>query len=145
MSLLCSILVVLFGNQAKSYFRIFVDSINSDKMKNTLLVAILAVLASLPISCQKRSVYNPELLQVEKQIEQSPDRALQWLEQNIPPNESSKANLALYYLLLTSAKDKTYAAHNSDSLISFAANYFAAKKRIREKRNRLVLYGARKP
>lgn len=100
-------------------------------MKSILLTVILTATVSFLFSCQKRSVYNPALLQVEKQIEQSPDSALLWLKQNIPPKESSKANQALYYLLLTSAKDKTYAVHTSDSLISFAANYFTAENDLK--------------
>lgn len=100
-------------------------------MKSILLTVILTATVSFIFSCQKHSVYNPELLQVEKQIEQSPDSALLWLKQNIPPKESSKADLALYYLLFTSAKDKMYAVHTSDSLISFAANYFTAENDLK--------------
>lgn len=97
-------------------------------MKNIVLTVVLAAIVSIPFLWQKQAVYNSDLLQVEKQIEQSPDSALLWLEQNVPPKDSSKANFALYYLLLTSAKDKTYAVHTSDSLIAIAAHYFEAEE-----------------
>lgn len=55
---------------------------------------------------------------------QHPDSALAFLEQIKNPESLSRKEKAHYYLLLTEAKDKTYATHTTDSLIAIATDYY---------------------
>lgn len=57
-----------------------------------------------------------------------PEASLERLQQISRPNRLAAADRALYALLLTQAKDKTYQSHESDSLIMSAVHYYRHRR-----------------
>lgn len=102
------------------------------KSKDIIFICTLPFLLLL-YSCQKETQYVSELQMASQYVEQSPDSALLYLNLIENPRGLNQEQYASYCLLLTEAMDKTYAVHTSDSLISFAANYFEKKKNINKK------------
>jgi len=67
-------------------------------------------------------------MRAEQHMQEHPDSSLFYLQKISSPEKLPEGQYALYCLLLTQAKDKTYVTHTSDSLISIAANYFESNK-----------------
>lgn len=79
-------------------------------------------------SCSS-SVKSPLLLSADSLMEIYPDSALSILESISSPQKLSRADRALYALLLTQARHKNYIALGDDSLIKTAVEYYGDKKK----------------
>jgi len=91
-------------------------------------IIILFSISVFLFSCQKDQSYVKELMEAEQYMQEHPDSSLFYLQKISSPEKLPEGQYALYCLLLTQAKDKTYATHTSDSLISIAAKYFESNK-----------------
>lgn len=87
-------------------------------------VFVLIMLFGLAYACDRKGVDVPELLQADSLMEEHPDSALVILERLTDTKKFSSESKAFYCLLLTEAKDKTFAVHESDSLIHMAVDYY---------------------
>ena len=91
-----------------------------------VLLYILLVASTLMCSKPQNSAVQSILTEAEAILETHPDSAL--FKINTIPlhtiNELPEADHAHYCLLFTSATDKSYGTHTSDSLISIAAHYY---------------------
>lgn len=74
---------------------------------------------------------NPLLSCADSLMTERPDSALAILESIPSPQKLSRANRALYALLLTQAQHKNYVPIESDSLIKTAVDYYGNKKSLR--------------
>lgn len=87
-------------------------------------VFVLIMLFGLAYACDRKGVDVPELLQADSLMEEHPDSALVILKGLTDTKKFSSESKAFYCLLLTEAKDKTFAVHESDSLIHMAVDYY---------------------
>jgi len=78
-------------------------------------------------ACNQQSAIK-ELNQAEKLMSSHPDSALLVLESIVSPEKMRKADYAEYCLLLIEARDKTYFAFTSDSVIRVAEAYYEKMK-----------------
>lgn len=74
-------------------------------------------------------------------MEKRPDSALLLLRGIKYPEELSAEQYATWCLLLTQGMDKNYEEHESDSLISIAANYFSEKPDLKKKAKAFYYHG----
>lgn len=74
---------------------------------------------------------NKLLLHADSLMAEYPDSALIFLESIPFPQKLSRADRALYALLLTQARYKNYITLNDDSLIKVAVDYYGKKKSLR--------------
>ena len=99
------------------------------------LLYILFIASTLMCSKPQNSAVQSILTEAEAMLETHPDSAL--LKLNTIPqhtiNTLSEAEHAHYCLLFTSATDKSYGTHTSDSLISIAAHFYDKQKDPRRK------------
>lgn len=93
-------------------------------MRYSSLPPLICVLFVLSLSCKESTKRLSVLDQAEALMEEQPDSSLTLLEHVENPEKLSSEQYATWILLLTEAKDKTYAVHVSDSLLSIATNYF---------------------
>ena len=84
---------------------------------------------SVFLSSCSSSVKSPLLLSADSLMEIYPDSALSILESISSPQKLSRADRALYALLLTQARHKNYIALGDDSLIKTAVEYYGDKKK----------------
>ena len=82
-----------------------------------LFIGMGSILLSVSLSSCSSSVKNPLLLCADSLMEVSPDSALSILESISSPQKLSRADRALYALLLTQARHKNYVPLDDDSLI----------------------------
>ncbi|WP_300301084.1 hypothetical protein [uncultured Muribaculum sp.] len=75
------------------------------------------------VACS-RSAADRALARAESLMDEHPDSALVVLQSILPEKLHSRQSNALYALLLTQARDKTYRFDTSDSLISIAVDYY---------------------
>lgn len=85
-----------------------------------LFIGMGSILLSVSLSSCSSSVKNPLLLCADSLMEVSPDSALSILESISSPQKLSRADRALYALLLTQARHKNYVPLDDDSLIKTA-------------------------
>ena len=99
------------------------------------LLYILFIASTLMCSKPQNSAVQSILIEAEAMLETHPDSAL--LKINTIPqhtiNTLSEAEHAHYCLLFTSATDKSFGTHTSDSLISIAAHFYDKQKDPRRK------------
>lgn len=95
----------------------------------SLLVSVGSILMSVSLSSCSSSVKSPLLLSADSLMEIYPDSALSILESISSPQKLSRADRALYALLLTQARHKNYIALEDDSLIKTAVEYYGDKKK----------------
>ena len=95
----------------------------------SLLVSVGSILMSVSLSSCSSSVKSPLLLSADSLMEIYPDSALSILESISSPQKLSRADRALYALLLTQARHKNYIALGDDSLIKTAVEYYGDKKK----------------
>ena len=95
----------------------------------SLLVSVGSILMSVSLSSCSSSVKSPLLLSADSLMEIYPDSALSILESISFPQKLSRADRALYALLLTQARHKNYIALEDDSLIKTAVEYYGDKKK----------------
>ena len=99
------------------------------------LLYILFIASTLMCSKPQNTAVQAILTEAEAMLETHPDSAL--LKINTIPqhtiNTLSEAEHAHYCLLFTSATDKSYGTHTSDSLISIAAHFYDKQKDPRRK------------
>ena len=95
----------------------------------SLLVSVGSILMSVFLSSCSSSVKSPLLLSADSLMEIYPDSALSILESISSPQKLSRADRALYALLLTQARHKNYIALGDDSLIKTAVEYYGDKKK----------------
>ena len=88
-----------------------------------LFIGMGSILLSVSLSSCSSSVKNPLLLCADSLMEVSPDSALSILESISSPQKLSRADRALYALLLTQARHKNYVPLDDDSLIKTAVDY----------------------
>lgn len=74
---------------------------------------------------------NQLLLHADSLMAEYPDSALIFLESIPFPQKLSRADRALYALLLTQARYKNYITLDDDSLIKVAVDYYGKKKSLR--------------
>ena len=74
---------------------------------------------------------NQLLLHADSLMAEHPDSALIFLESIPFPQKLSRADRALYALLLTQARYKNYITLDDDSLIKVAVDYYGKKKSLR--------------
>lgn len=84
-----------------------------------LFIGMGSILLSVSLSSCSSSVKNPLLLCADSLMEVSPDSALSILESISSPQKLSRADRALYALLLTQARHKNYVPLDDDSLKEF--------------------------
>ena len=101
-------------------------------MKIQNVIIYLFFLLSLGACAEKLNI-SSVLSDAENLMVEQPDSALFLLEGIKLPEKSSSEQYALWCLLLTQARDKNYIQHASDSLITFAVNYFDKKDDISRK------------
>ena len=89
-----------------------------------LFIGMGSILLSVSLSSCSSSVKNPLLLCADSLMEVSPDSALSILESISSPQKLSRADRALYALLLTQARHKNYVPLDDDSLIKAAVDYY---------------------
>ena len=89
-----------------------------------LFIGMGSILLSVSLSSCSSSVKNPLLLCADSLMEVSPDSALSILESISSPQKLSRADRALYALLLTQARHKNYVPLDDDSLIKTAVDYY---------------------
>lgn len=94
-----------------------------------LFVGIGSILSSVSLSSCSSSAKNPLLLCADSLMEEYPDSALVILESISFPQKMSRADRALYALLLTQARHKNYIALEDDSLIKTAVEYYGDRKK----------------
>ena len=82
-----------------------------------LFIGMGSILLSVSLSSCSSSVKNPLLLCADSLMEVSPDSALSILESISSPQKLSRADRALYALLLTQARHKNYVPLDDDSLL----------------------------
>ena len=75
-------------------------------------------------SCHSHNESAMHLQRVSQLIDVYPDSALFILEQSIDSKQLTRKEHALWSLLLTKARDKSYIPHTSDSLIDIALKYY---------------------
>lgn len=107
-------LVVYLSNQTEREMRKY----------GVIRVVVLLVLVALAYACGRKGVDIPQLLQADRLMEEHPDSALVILESLTGTENFTPESKAFYCLLLTEAKDKTFAVHESDSLIRIAVDYY---------------------
>lgn len=95
----------------------------------SLLVSVGSILMPVSLSSCSSSVKSPLLLSADSLMEIYPDSALSILESISSPQKLSRADRALYALLLTQARHKNYIALGDDSLIKTAVEYYGDKKK----------------
>ena len=95
----------------------------------SLLVSVGSILMSVSLSSCSSSVKSSLLLSADSLMEIYPDSALSILESISSPQKLSRADRALYALLLTQARHKNYIALGDDSLIKTAVEYYGDKKK----------------
>lgn len=95
----------------------------------SLLVSVGSILMPVSLSSCSSSVKSPLLLSADSLMEIYPDSALSILESISSPQKLSRADRALYALLLTQARHKNYIALEDDSLIKTAVEYYGDKKK----------------
>ncbi|WP_287619288.1 tetratricopeptide repeat protein [Parabacteroides sp.] len=88
------------------------------------IVTLLALISIILLSCDGIDHQSIDFRKAESLMPQYPDSALAFLEQIKSPSSLSRKDKARYYLLLTEARDKTYATHTTDSLIAIATDYY---------------------
>ena len=79
-----------------------------------LFIGMGSILLSVSLSSCSSSVKNPLLLCADSLMEVSPDSALSILESISSPQKLSRADRALYALLLTQARHKNYVPLDDD-------------------------------
>lgn len=89
-----------------------------------LFIGMGSILLSVSLSSCSSSVKNPLLLCADSLMEVSPNSALSILESISSPQKLSRADRALYALLLTQARHKNYVPLDDDSLIKAAVDYY---------------------
>ena len=87
------------------------------------LLLVGALTGCFLFSCKKQSPYSQSLAMTEQIMDEHPDSAYIML-QEIPLDNLSRHDYAVWRLLFTQAMDKQYMTHASDSLIKIAADYF---------------------
>lgn len=107
-------LVVYLSNQTEREMRKY----------GVIRVIVCIMLLGLACACGRKGVDVPELLHADKLMEEHPDSALMILQGLTGTEKFSPESKAFYCLLLTEAKDKTFAIHESDSLIHIAVDYY---------------------
>lgn len=95
----------------------------------SLLVSVGSILMPVSLSSCSSSVKSPLLLSADSLMEIYPDSALSILESISSPQKLSRADRALYALLLTQARHKNYIALGDDSLIKTAVECYGDKKK----------------
>ncbi len=95
-----------------------------DMRGNVLTVSLCLIGVCALFSCTERHTRVADFQEVSRYMDTSPDSALLLLEAIEEPDRLSQEQYAMYCLLTTEAKDKTYKPHLSDSLISVATRYF---------------------
>lgn len=106
-----------------------------------LFIGMGSILLSVSLSSCSSSVKNPLLLCADSLMEVSPDSALSILESISSPQKLSRADRALYALLLTQARHKNYVPLDDDSLIKTAVDFMVTEIRVYAL-HRLIIIGA---
>lgn len=88
-----------------------------------LLIAMFVIAA-----CKSPKAYDKKLSCIEDLMENYPDSAYHMLCEMKDSITCSNRNIALYCLLITKARDKTYRTLTSDSVINIALDYFKKEK-----------------
>ena len=101
-------------------------------MKGKYCIFLLFILVAL-ISCNDPKPVTETLHRAEALMNEYPDSAWTLLNTISPDEMGQNRNRALYALLYTQAKDKTYRDETNDSLISVAVDYYHNTEDVRHK------------
>lgn len=103
------------------------------------LFLIILLLSS--VSCQLDAEIRNDLLRAKQDLQESPDHALNILEQIDPATIRNKRVRAEYALLYSMALDKNYIFVKSDSLIRIARDFYRRSKDLRSRYLSKYYYG----